>query len=177
MQVSATFALWSLIFALPLCVYIFWMDMKHKKIANLSVWGLFAIFAAVALLTLPLVDVAWRFANYGVVFAVLLLMWMARQVGAGDVKMAAVAALFVDAADASPMLLITCLSILAATLATLLVRNTPLRKLAPDWAAWRLKASENNVNVGRPDQMTLPMGTGIGLALCTYLLLGALHGQ
>ncbi|GAA6181320.1 MULTISPECIES: A24 family peptidase [unclassified Shimia] len=176
MQVSATFALWSLIFALPLCVYIFWMDMKHKKISNLSVWALFAVFVAIGLITLPFVDFAWRFANYAVVFAVLLLMWMLRQVGAGDVKMAAVAALFVDRADTSSMLFITFGSVLAAVLVTLLVRNSPLRNLAPDWAAWRLKASENTINVGKGDQITLPMGTGIGLALCTYLLLGALYG-
>ncbi|CUH52289.1 A24 family peptidase [Shimia marina] len=176
MQVSATFALWSLIFALPLCVYIFWMDMKHKRISNLSVWALFAVFVAVGLLTLPFTEFAWRFANYAVVFAVLILMWMLRQVGAGDVKMAAVAALFVSAADARAMLFITFGSILAATVATLIVRNSPLRRLAPDWAAWRIKASENDINVGTGDQMTLPMGTGIGLALCTYLVLGTLYG-
>jgi prepilin peptidase CpaA len=177
MQVSSTFALWALIPALPLCVYIFWVDMKHKKIRNLSVWALFAIFVVVGLATLPIMEFAWRFANYGVVFAVLLLMWMAGQVGAGDVKMAAVVALFVDKNDANYMLIITFASIVVAVLATLIVRATPLRKLAPDWAAWKLKASENNINVGKGDQITIPMGTGIGLALCTYLLLGVLHGQ
>lgn len=177
MQVSSTFALWALIPALPLCVFILWVDMKHKRISNLSVWGLFAIFVVVGLLTLPIMEFAWRFANYGVVFAVLLVMWMARQVGAGDVKMAAVAALFVDKGDASHMLLITFASIAVAVVATLIVRATPLRNLAPDWAAWKLKASENNINVGKGDQVTIPMGTGIGLALCTYLLLGVVHGQ
>lgn len=177
MQVSSTFALWSLIPALPLCVYIFWVDMKHKRISNLSVWALFAIFAVVGLATLPIMEFVWRFAHYAVVFVVLLVMWMLRQVGAGDVKMAAVAALFVHVGDAGTMLWITFGAILVATVATLIVRMTPLRNLAPDWAAWRLKASENNINVGKGDQMTLPMGTGIGLALCTYLLLGALYGQ
>jgi prepilin peptidase CpaA len=177
MQVSSIFALWALIPVIPLCVYIFWVDMKHKKISNLSVWALFAIFVVVGLASLPILEFAWRFANYAVVFAVLLLMWMARQVGAGDVKMAAVAALFVNKGDASHMLIITFASIAVAIVATLIVRATPLRKLAPDWAAWKLKASENNINVGKGDQMTIPMGTGIGLALCTYLLLGVLHGQ
>ena len=177
MQVSSIFALWALIPVIPLCVYIFWVDMKHKKISNLSVWALFAIFVVVGLASLPILEFAWRFANYAVVFAVLLLMWMARQVGAGDVKMAAVAALFVNKGDASHMLIITFASIAVAIVATLIVRATPLRKLAPDWAAWKLKASQNNINVGKGDQMTIPMGTGIGLALCTYLLLGVLHGQ
>lgn len=177
MLVSSTFALWALIPALPLCVYIFWVDMKHKKISNMSVWALFAIFVGVGLATLPIMDFAWRFANYAVVFVFLLLMWMARQVGAGDVKMAAVAALYVNKGDANYMLFITLGSIIVAILATLIIRATPLRKLAPDWAAWKLKASENDINVGKGDQMTIPMGTGIGLALCTYLLLGVLHGQ
>lgn len=177
MQVSSTFALWALIPALPLCVFIFWMDMKHKKISNLSVWALFAIFVVVGLATLPIMEFVWRFANYAVVFAVLLLMWIARQVGAGDVKMAAVAALFVHKGDASYMLILTFGSIIVAVLATLIIRATPLRKLAPDWAAWKLKASENDINVGKGDQMTIPMGTGIGLALCTYLVLGVLYGQ
>lgn len=91
--------------------------------------------------------------------------------------MAAVAALYVERADASYMLIITFGSIIVAVLATLIIRATPLRNLAPDWAAWKLKASENDINVGKGDQMTIPMGTGIGLALCTYLILGIVHGQ
>ncbi len=177
MQISTTFALWSLILALPICLYIFYVDMKFKRISNMTVWALFAVFIAVGLATLPIMDFVWRFANYAVVFAVLFLMWMLRQMGAGDVKMAAVGALFVDRADASDMMWIAFASLIAATLATLIVRFTPLSKLAPDWAAWRLKPSEDGVSVGKGDQMTLPMGTGIGLMLCTYLLLGALYGQ
>ncbi|MBO9408939.1 prepilin peptidase [Shimia sp. R9_1] len=177
MQVSSSFALWSLILALPICLYAFYVDMKFKRISNMTVWALFAVFIVVGLASLPLMDFVWRFANYAVVFAILLLMWMLRQMGAGDVKMAAVGALFVDRADAGDMMWIAFASLIAATVATLIVRFTPLRKLAPDWAAWRLKPSTDGVAVGKGDQMTLPMGTGIGLMLCTYLLLGALYGQ
>ncbi|MBO9402440.1 prepilin peptidase [Shimia sp. R9_3] len=177
MQVSSSFALWSLILALPICLYAFYVDMKFKRISNMTVWALFAVFVVVGLASLPLMDFVWRFANYAVVFAILLLMWMLRQMGAGDVKMAAVGALFVDRADAGDMMWIAFASLIAATVATLIVRFTPLRKLAPDWAAWRLKPSADGVAVGKGDQMTLPMGTGIGLMLCTYLLLGAFYGQ
>ena len=177
MQVSSSFALWSLILALPICLYAFYIDMKFKRISNMTVWALFAVFVVVGLASLPLMDFVWRFANYAVVFAILLLMWMLRQMGAGDVKMAAVGALFVDRADAGDMMWIAFASLIAATVATLIVRFTPLRKLAPDWAAWRLKPSADGVAVGKGDQMTLPMGTGIGLMLCTYLLLGAFYGQ
>ncbi|MBO9397871.1 prepilin peptidase [Shimia sp. R9_2] len=177
MQVSSSFALWSLILALPICLYAFYVDMKFKRISNMTVWALFAVFVVVGLASLPLMDFVWRFANYAVVFAILLLMWMLRQMGAGDVKMAAVGALFVHRADAGDMMWIAFASLIAATVATLIVRFTPLRKLAPDWAAWRLKPSADGVAVGKGDQMTLPMGTGIGLMLCTYLLLGAFYGQ
>ncbi|MBO9474399.1 MULTISPECIES: prepilin peptidase [unclassified Shimia] len=174
MQVSSSFALLSLILALPICLYIFYADMKFKRISNKAVWALFAVFVVAGLCTLPLMEMAWRFANYAVVFAILFLMWMLRQMGAGDVKMAAVAALFVDRADAADALWLAFACLIAATFATLIVRFSPLRNLAPDWAAWRLKPSTDGVSVGKGNQMTLPMGTGIGLMLCTYLLLGAL---
>lgn len=177
MQVSSTFALWALLPALPLCFFILWMDMKYKRIRNWSVWSLFAIFVVVGLATLPIMEFVWRFANYGVVFAFFFLMWIARQVGAGDVKMASVAALYVDKGDARQMLVITLISIIVATVAVLIVRATPLRNLAPNWAAWKTKASESDVDVGKGDQMLVPMGTGIGFALCTYLILGVMHGQ
>lgn len=170
-QLSYSFALGSLILVLPICVHVFYADMKYKKIRNWSVWALFAVFVIVGLATLPLIDFAWRFANYAVVFAVLLVMWMLRQMGAGDVKFAAVGALFVDAADAGLMMWIAFAAILAATAATLLVRFSPLRKLAPEWAAWRVQSGADAINVGVGNQMTLPMGTGISLMLCAYLLM------
>jgi prepilin peptidase CpaA len=176
MQVSSSFALWSLILALPVCLYIFYADMKFKRISNTAVWALFAVFVVTGLTCLPFMEFFWRLANYAVVFSVLFLMWLLRQMGAGDVKMAAVSALFVDRADTADVMWIAFAAIIAATLATVIVRFTPLRHLAPDWAAWRLRPSEDGVSVGKGAQMTLPMGTGIGLMLCTYLLLGALHG-
>ena len=49
MQVSSSFALWSLILALPICLYAFYVDMKFKRISNMTVWALFAVFVASAI--------------------------------------------------------------------------------------------------------------------------------
>lgn len=176
MHIPATTALWFLIPVLPICLYVFFADMKFKKISNKVVWVLFVVFLVFGLALLPFDAFLWRFANYGVVFAVGLVMWMLRQVGGGDVKLAAVMALFVDPLDTRTVLWILFAAILAATAATLIARHSPIRKMAPNWAAWRLKDPDNPNSVGGGTQMTLPMGTGLGLALCAYLIRGILHG-
>ncbi len=177
MHISTLSAVCFLLPALPICVYIFYSDMKFKRISNLSVWALLIVFIIGGLLTLPFQEFLWRFANYAIVFAVLFVMWLARQMGAGDVKLAAVVALFIHPSDASPALFLAFSSVLAATLATLIVRSSPLRNLAPEWAAWGNAENSSANSVGIGNQFTLPMGTGIGLTLCIYLLLGALNGQ
>ncbi|MGR3714112.1 MAG: A24 family peptidase [Shimia sp.] len=177
MQIPASTALWFLLPVLPICLYIFYVDMKYKKISNRVVWVLFFVFLVSGFLLLPFEDFLWRFANYGVVFAVGFLMWMMRQVGAGDVKLAAVMALFIDQADANSVLWIAFAAILAATAATLLARWTPLHLVAPDWAAWRDPSKDDPNAVGGGKQVTVPMGTGLGLTLCAYLIRAAFFGQ
>ncbi|WP_299352189.1 prepilin peptidase [uncultured Shimia sp.] len=176
MHISATTALWFLIPVAPICFYVFYADMKFKKISNKVVWLLFFVFVVIGLLQLPFQEFLWRFANYAVVFAIGLIMWMARQVGAGDVKFAAVIALFIDPQDAAIALWILFAAIMAATVATLIARYSPIWKVAPDWAAWRMRNPDDPNSVGGGKQMTLPMGTGLGLALCAYLLRGFLAG-
>lgn len=170
---AALFAL----FVIPICLYTFYIDMKLKKISNLTVWALFATFVLIGVFTMPFSDFLWRFAQYGVVFAIGLGMWMLRQVGAGDVKFAAVMALFIHSGDTRLMIFIAIASILAATLTTLLTAFSPLRKMAPNWATWKMRDPDNPDSVGRGKQFTLPMGTGLGLMLCTYLVMGIWLGQ
>lgn len=177
MHIPANTALWFLIPVLPICLHVFYVDMKYKKISNRVVWVLFAVFIVFGLILLPFEDFVWRFANYAVVFAVGFVMWMARQVGAGDVKLAAVMALFMDRADANAILWIAFASILGATAATLLARWTPLKRMAPDWAAWRTPDQDDPSAVGGGKQFTVPMGTGLGLMLCAYLIRGVMVGQ
>ncbi|KPA21335.1 Type IV leader peptidase family protein [Shimia sp. SK013] len=176
MHIPATTAFWFLLPVLPICVHIFFVDMKYKKISNRIVWVLFLVFVIFGLLLLPFEDFLWRFANYGVVFVVGLLMWMLRQVGAGDVKLAAVMALFIDPADAGVVMWIAFAAILGATAATLLARWTPLKRMAPDWAAWRSPDKDDPNTVGGGTQFTVPMGTGLGLMLCAYLIRAVMTG-
>lgn len=176
MAIPSSTALWFLIPVLPICLYVFFADMKFKKISNRTVWVLFIVYVVFGLFLLPLDAYLWRFASYAVVFAVGFLMWMLRQVGAGDVKLAAVMALFVEPSDAGAVLWIAFAAILAATVATLIARVTPIWKLAPDWAAWRMRNPDDPGSVGGGKQMTLPMGTGLGLTICAYLVLGILFG-
>lgn len=177
MHIPATTALWFLVPVLPICLHIFYVDMKYKKISNRVVWVLFSVFVVLGLLLLPFEAFLWRFANYAVVFAVGFLMWMLRQVGAGDVKLAAVMALFIDRADANAVLWIAFAAILGATFAILLARWTPLKRMAPDWAAWRTPDQDDPNAVGGGKQFTVPMGTGLGLMLCAYLIRSVLLGQ
>ncbi|TCK99439.1 type IV leader peptidase family protein [Shimia isoporae] len=221
MHIEATTALWFLIPALPICVYTFYVDMKHKRISNLTVWVLFASFLVLGVALLPfdgalwmsyfggiwdnllrklpydtltwleplrpapadgpLVkppadQIPWRFYNYVIVFVVGFLFWMLRQMGAGDVKLAAVMVLFMDPRDAGTVMWICFAAILAATATTLLIRHTPLHRLAPEWAAWRQTSMDDPNTVGGGQRLTVPMGTGFGVTLCAYLALGALYG-
>ncbi len=165
------------VFVIPIWLYTFYVDMKLKKISNLTVWALFAVFVVIGFLTMPIGEYLWRFAHYGVVFAVGFAFWMLRQVGAGDVKFAAVAALFIHQGDLRLMMFIAIAAMLAATVTTLLVTFSPLKKLAPNWATWKMRDPNNPDSVGGGKQFTLPMGTGLGLMLCAYLVLGVFNGQ
>lgn len=176
MHIPATQALLFAILVVPICIYTFYVDMKLKKISNLTVWALFATFIVIGVFTMPFTEFLWRFAHYGVVFAIGLLMWMIRQVGAGDVKFAAVMALFIHQGDLRLMLFIGIAAMLAATVTTLLVTFSPLKHLAPEWKTWRMRDPSNPDSVGGGKQFTLPMGTGLGLMLCAYLVMGALYG-
>ena len=177
MSITAHEAAWFLPFVVPIFLYTFFMDMKFKKISNTTVWTLFAVFVVVGVFTLPFGDYLWRFSHLAVVFVIGLAMWFMRQVGAGDVKFAAVMALYVHVGDIRLMLVIAGAAMLAALVTTLLARWTALRKLAPGWAAWASPGEGDPAKVGSGRQMTVPMGTGLGLMLCAYLALGVLYGR
>lgn len=177
MLISAHQAAWFLPFVLPIFLYTFFVDMKYKKIGNLTVWALFVVFVAVGALTMPFGDFLWRFSHYAVVFVIGLAMWFMGQVGAGDVKFAAVLALYVHVGDIRLMLVIAAAALLSALVTTLLARWTPLSRLAPHWAAWAQPGDGDPASVGGGRKTTVPMGTGLGLMLCAYLALGLLYGR
>lgn len=177
MQIPAFQALLFLPLVLPICLWTFFNDMRSKRISNLTVWALFIVFVPVALATMPWQDVLWRGVHYAVVFAYGLFLWFFRQVGAGDVKFAAVMALFIHSGDIRLMLVIAAAAMLAASLTVILVRLTPpMRNLAPDWASWGAPSGDTS-SVGKGQRFTIPMGTGFALMLAVYLIMGAMFGQ
>lgn len=177
MQIDAFQATLFALFGVPISILTFYVDMKYKRISNLTVWALFITFVAIGLATMPLTDFLWRFAGYGIAFAYGFLMWMARQMGGGDVKFMAVAALFVHPGDAGLAIFILLAALIGSSLAVLISYNSPLKNLAPDWASWQDKDPSKPDSVGKGRKFTIPMGTGLGLALSSYLVMGATLGQ
>ncbi len=176
MQIPASQALWFLVLVAPIVLFTFYVDMKYKKITNVTVWALFGVFVVVGLATMAWPEFLWRFAHYAVVFAYGLALWFMRQIGAGDVKFASVAALYLHVGDLRLVLVLAGAAILAAAVTVYLVRISPLQTLAPDWASWSRGDGSDPATVGGGRQFTIPMGTGLGMMLVAYLALGALFG-
>ena len=80
--------------AAPLPVYMAYEDLRHLRIANLNVLCLTGIFA-VSLLILEWPEAGFRLAAAGSVFFLALILFAARLIAGGDVKMLAAVMLFV----------------------------------------------------------------------------------
>ena len=52
----ATAALWFLIFAAPICLWVAWSDLRSMKIPNKAVIALVCVYLAVGIAVLPLPD-------------------------------------------------------------------------------------------------------------------------
>ena len=160
---SADIALWFLPFALPICLYVAFTDLKSMKITNQAVLLLAAAFVVIGLFALPLAEYGWRLAQMIGVLLIGMVLNAARAVGAGDAKFAAAAAPFVAPADLGVIIIFFTATLLAAFLTHRIAKYTPLRRIAPDWQSW-----------GRG--WDFPMGLALGPALAIYLILGALYG-
>lgn len=88
--------LFPLIAAAPLLVYMAYEDLRHLRIANRNVLCLAGIFA-VSLLFLDWPEAGFRLAAAGSVFLLALILFAARLIAGGDVKMLAAVMLFVPA--------------------------------------------------------------------------------
>jgi prepilin peptidase CpaA len=152
-------ALWLLIPAVPVGLYIAFTDMKTMRIPNHAVLALVAGFALFGLLALPFADWAWRWLHLIVVLLVGMVLNAARALGAGDAKFAAAAAPFVALSDVPELILLLMAVTLAAFLAHRIARAT-LRGLAPDWQSWT-------------SGKRFPMGLALGPTLIAYLALAA----
>ena len=157
---TATQALWLLPFALPVCLWVAWSDMKFMLIPNKAVLTLLGIWAVVGFFAFPLDQYGWRWMHFIYVICAGFLLNSAGLVGAGDAKFAAAMAPFVAGADLIAFLFLFCAVMLAAWLAHRIGKHTPvIRAATPDWQSWEQKKD-------------FPMGLALAGSLILYLVLG-----
>lgn len=148
-------------FALPICLYIVWTDLKAMRIPNVAVMALFAVFVVVGPFVLPLDAYLWRFAHVAVVLAVGFVLSVAAGLGAGDAKFAAAMAAFIPLSDATLVIYLFSALLLSAFATHRLARRLPwVRRQVPDWESWTRR--------------DFPMGIALGPTLAIYLALPAL---
>lgn len=162
MALPASAAWWFLLIAVPVGLWVAYTDLSRMKITNAAVVTLFAGYAVLGLLALPLQDYLWGYAHLAVVLVIGIALNAIGGVGAGDAKFAAAAAPMIALADAGIVLYLFGLSLLLGWALHRIARLTPLRRLAPDWASW---------TSGR----RFPMGLPLSITLVAYLALAA-HG-
>lgn len=164
MSQSATSALWLLVFATPVALWVVYSDLKSMRIPNMAVLALLIVFAVVGLLTLPLADWGWSWVHFAVVLVIGFVLSLTGGFGAGDAKFAAAMAPFVALGDLRLFLALFGAVIVSAFIAHRLARRiTPLRRLAPHWESW--------------ERREFPMGLALGPALIFYLALASMYGS
>ncbi len=164
MAITAWSAWWLLPFALPICIWVAWSDMKFMKIPNQAVMALGIVFIVIGLIAVPLAEYPWRLLQLVVVLLIGFVLNMIGSIGAGDAKFAAAAAPYFAPGDARLLIYLFAAVLLAAFLTHRLARHVPaLRRMTPDWQSWERK--------------DFPMGLALGGTLAIYLLLGAFLGR
>jgi prepilin peptidase CpaA len=163
MAITTYAASWFLPFVLPICLYVIYTDVSRMKITNMANMALVAVFVVVGLIVLPFEDYLWRLASLVIVLIVGIVLNAAGVMGAGDSKFIAAAAPFIALGDLRVLLVLFTAVLLAAFVTHRIAKNTPLRRLAPDWASWE-------------QDKKFPMGLALGSTLILYLVLGLLYG-
>lgn len=150
-------------FALPICLYVAFTDLRAMRITNQAVVALALVFAVVGVFVFPFPDYVWALAQLLIVLVVGIVLNAAGVMGAGDAKFIAAAAPYVAIGDLSLLLPLFAAVLLAAYGAHRVAKYTPLRRLAPDWDSWE-KGKK------------FPMGFALGPTLAVYLGLAAAYG-
>lgn len=163
MDITAYSALLFLPFALPICIYVAFSDMRDMRIPNQMVVALFLVYAVVGLFALPLDVYAWRYLYVVVVLVAGIALNAGGVMGAGDAKFAAAAAPFIHIGDVRFLMALFAANLLAAFVTHRIGKHTGLRRIAPHWASWTNRK--------------FPMGLALGGTLALYLALGAWFGR
>lgn len=146
-------------FALPICLYVAYSDMKGMIIPNKAVYALLAVFIIVGFFLFPSTsDYLWRFAHFGIILVLGIVMNALRLLGAGDAKFMAAAAPMVAVSDLGFLAIVFACSLLGGYALHRLAKNSPLRRLAPEWKSW---------DAGN----RFPMGFPLAITLVAYLVL------
>ncbi|QPH55288.1 A24 family peptidase [Pontivivens ytuae] len=159
---SETATIFLMLVAIP-AVIVIWQDLREMKISNKLSLVLLGLFAVSAPFLLTGEEILWRVVSSAVVFAIGLMLYMIRQMGAGDVKYATVIVLFVAPLDITLFMRILGVLALAGLLTHRMFGRIPAaRAAAPDWVSW--------------DQPTFSYGMALSGAILYYLTLVALAG-
>lgn len=164
MSITASSALWFLPFALPLCLYVAFTDLREMRITNQAVLALGLVFLLIGPFVLPLPEYGQRLIQMVAVLVIGVALNAGGAVGAGDAKFAAAAAPFVAIGDLRLLLALFAANLLAAFCTHRFVKYTPLRRIAPEWQSWHRG-------------WDFPMGLSLGGTLALYLCLGVALGR
>lgn len=164
MALTASAAWWFLPFALPICLYVAFTDLREMRITNQAVIALAVVFVVIGPFVMTLPDYGWRLVQMVVVLIIGIFLNAGGAVGAGDAKFAAAAAPFIAPGDERLLVALFAANLLAAFTTHRLAKYTPLRKVAPGWKSW---------NMG----WKFPMGLSLGGTLGLYLILGTIYGS
>ena len=160
---SAIFALWSLLFVLPICFIVAWSDMRAMRIPNWCVLAMFAVYIVIGIFTLPFNMFLWGFVSLIVVLVAGFVVNAIGMIGAGGAKFAAAAAPFIHLGDTRFFVALFAANIVAALVTHRLTAKTKMTQLAPKWDSWER-------------MWEFPMGLSLGGTLAIYLLLSAILG-
>ncbi|WP_052254260.1 prepilin peptidase [Leisingera sp. ANG-S5] len=145
--------------ASPVLIYAGLGDLRCLRISNRQMLGLAAVFLLTAPL-LPLAETGLRLLAAGIVFALCFALFCGRVLAGGDVKMMALAMLFVPSSALAAFGWSFSAAMLTVPLALTLLGRT---EAAAGWRQW--------ASLQTPGKM--PMGAAISLALMLLLIVQA----
>lgn len=124
----------------PVCGWVILTDLREMKIRNTAILTLLALFACLGPVLLPWPEMLARVLRGGTVLLIGIALHLIARFGAGDVKFAAAATVFLppDPASTERVLLLLPAFTLGALVAHRLARRLPaVRALAPHWVSWQ----------------------------------------
>ncbi|PUB16325.1 prepilin peptidase [Yoonia sediminilitoris] len=167
MAMTAEAAYWFLPAVIPFSIYVAWRDLSTMKIPNKANMILLGIYAVFGLFAFPFDLYLWQWLHIPIVFAVGLLLWMGRLMGAGDVKfLVAASPFFVVTSwdDGYFLIVLYTSSLLAGVIVFYSFKFLPV--LHAPVSGWQ------SLREGR----RFPKGPMLAVILLAYLILAAVYG-